>query len=1023
MADSSSEDVNLFMIKCFRDRLIKTIQITSVLDHLPSLSAEIQTRIKAEVQNCGELSAAKLLLDHIERGPRDLGWFEEFVNALKETECSQAELYVSPENIPSPSLEAKHDECEQLIRILCPELVKKLAPRETSQECFACGICTLEDVDVITTKCRQNGEIAASRELLTRITKKKDWFSKFVSVLRKMEYNELANYLTGGTFEDCTEINGNAQTVTDKHDSNGHSQQEEKTCESLVNSENEKQDLASDLRVHEISCLESSAPPDLNSGCADVGKKQPLETNGTSKEDLNSSLSDLSVNQSFESNGTANEDEDTDMAPEITLRNYQMEVAQPALEGKNIIICLPTGSGKTRVAVYITRQHLSRRKAQNLPFKAIVLVNKVPLVDQHFRREFNPYLKDQYRITKISGDSAQKKSFRNVIMRYDVIICTAQILENSLIQAAEGEEDGVKLSDFSLIIIDECHHTKQDAVYNNIMLRYVKMKIKNTQRKEMNKKQATLPQILGLTASPGVGGAADRKKAEEHILKICANLDADNIMTVKENMNQLQNQVKEPYKKVDIADDKRKNPFGEKIKEIMEKIQNYGKLTPASEFGSQSYEQWVIQKDKSAAKEGNCKEHVCAVHLKKYNDALMINDTIRMTDALTHLTKFYNEERKKKALLDEENEGTPASSLNEADDFLIELFYKHNKELKKMSEIPEYENRKLNSLRRSIMEEFTKNRSSRGIIFTKTRQSAVALCEWISSNEKFKDVGVRPHYLIGAGHNSDFKAMTQNEQKEVINKFSTGDLNLLLATSVAEEGLDIKECNIVIQYGMITNEIAMVQARGRARADDSTYVLVDSSSAGAVERDSINEYKEKMMHEAIKKVQEMPRANYLEKIREFQFENIIEKRVKKKKNMRKEFKHDPKVVTFYCRKCSSLVFSGNDIYVMGNMHHVITSENFKELYIKGENKALQEKCADYETNCAILCKKCGRPWGTMMMHKGCDLPCVKIRNFVVKYKAKKMTPDTFEQWRDLPISFPAFKCEDVEITSDEDEDD
>lgn len=51
----------------------------------------------------------------------------------------------------------------------------------------------------------------------------------------------------------------------------------------------------------------------------------------------------------------------------------------------------------------------------------------------------------------------------------------------------------------------------------------------------------------------------------------------------------------------------------------------------------------------------------------------------------------------------------------------------------------------------------------------------------------------------------------QNEQKEVISKFHTGKINLLIATAVAEEDLDIKECNIVSRYGLITDETALVQ--------------------------------------------------------------------------------------------------------------------------------------------------------------------------------------------------------------------
>lgn len=59
--------------------------------------------------------------------------------------------------------------------------------------------------------------------------------------------------------------------------------------------------------------------------------------------------------------------------------------------------------------------------------------------------------------------------------------------------------------------------------------------------------------------------------------------------------------------------------------------------------------------------------------------------------------------------------------------------------------------------------------------------------------------------------------MTQNEQERVLSRFHTGEKNLLLATSVAEEGLDIRDCNFVIRYDMMGNEISSVQSRGRVR--------------------------------------------------------------------------------------------------------------------------------------------------------------------------------------------------------------
>lgn len=97
-----------------------------------------------------------------------------------------------------------------------------------------------------------------------------------------------------------------------------------------------------------------------------------------------------------------------------------------------------------------------------------------------------------------------------------------------------------------------------------------------------------------------------------------------------------------------------------------------------------------------------------------------------------------------------------------------------------------------------------------------------ALSQWITELSTFAEVGVKAQHVTGAGHSSEFKPATQNEQKEVISKFHTGKIHLLIATAVAEEGLDIKECNIVSRYDLITDETALVQARAGARAEEST---------------------------------------------------------------------------------------------------------------------------------------------------------------------------------------------------------
>lgn len=71
---------------------------------------------------------------------------------------------------------------------------------------------------------------------------------------------------------------------------------------------------------------------------------------------------------------------------------------------------------------------------------------QIPLVEQHFNAEFRPHLKHAYKVERVSGESQLKISFTEIVKKNDIIICTAQILENFLERSKTGEDEGVNLS-------------------------------------------------------------------------------------------------------------------------------------------------------------------------------------------------------------------------------------------------------------------------------------------------------------------------------------------------------------------------------------------------------------------------------------------------------------------------------------------------------------------------------------------------------------------------------------------------
>ncbi|KAG8512866.1 putative ATP-dependent RNA helicase DHX58, partial [Galemys pyrenaicus] len=666
--------------------------------------------------------------------------------------------------------------------------------------------------------------------------------------------------------------------------------------------------------------------------------------------------------------------------PRMELRPYQWEVIEPALEGKNIIIWLPTGTGKTLAAAYVTKRHLETVQGA----KVVVLVNRVHLVTQH-REEFRRMLDNRWAITTLSGDMGPRPGFAYLAKRHDLIICTAELLHLAL--SSPQEEEHVEISDFSLLVVDECHHTHKDTVYNVILSRYLEHKLQ---------KREPVPQVLGLTASPGTGRATVLSGAIDHILQLCANLDTWRIMSPKNSLPQLQKHSPQPVKQYDLCQRRKQDPFGDMIKNLMNQIHDQLDMPELSQdFGTQSYEGQVVELSREAAKAGLQQRRVYALHLRHYNDALLIHDTVRAVDALTLLQDFYDQERATKA------------HILHAERWLLALFDDHKNELTQLA-IQGPENPKLEMLEQILQEQFRgpDGHCHRGIVFTRTRQNASSLLLWLQQHPKLQGVDIRAKMLIGAGSASQSTHMTQKDQQEVIREFRGGALNLLVSTSVAEEGLDIPSCSVVVRYGLLTNEIAMVQARGRARADQSIYSFVATEGSRELRREQTNEVLETLMGKAVAVVQDMDPDKYQAKIRDLQLAALRKRAVQAAHREKQQQQFLAEHVQLLCVNCMEAVGHGSDLRKVEHAHHVNVNPNFSIYYnVSKQPVDIGRDFKDWHPGGAISCKNCGEHWGMQMIYKSVKLPALKVRGILLETPRGRVQ---LKQWSRVPFSVPDF---------------
>ncbi|BFY98467.1 hypothetical protein BsWGS_01507 [Bradybaena similaris] len=700
--------------------------------------------------------------------------------------------------------------------------------------------------------------------------------------------------------------------------------------------------------------------------------------------------------------------------PELKLRNYQKELAVNANQGLNTIICAPTGSGKTRVATYIIQEHFNQ---SNRPKpKVAFLARVVSLADQQYK-SLHKYL-PSLEIALITGSTSNTMSLHLLLDDYDVFVMTPMILENHL-----RSKRLPNLAVFSMLVFDECHHTRKGEPYNTLMGSYHITKKQISQAAASGKPQdITLPQIVGLTASIGIEGAEDLEVAKFNILKVCANLDVSKMSTINDHKQELMALVPVPREETRSLTERKDDATVSAISNVMEKLEGYMEkyakevqavkldeeiLKRPANRKSQEYEQWAISTKKVAKavpmnkSDGGRDKYIrliiiTAQYLKEYRFALETFDLVELGDVMGYLEKSFQDLEKHIMRIREENH-----------------FYHYFLDLKAKVESHQHEgNPNLCILEETLMKYLLAD-NTRCIIFVRTRALAEALSKWLNrcSNDKLRSFNA--HSFTGANVAQQKGGTPQAEQETILHHFRTGEIRLIVATSVAEEGLDIETCNLVIKYNHVGNEISTVQTRGRSRAFNGVSVLLGMKNV--LLRENKNRQKAELMKKAIESIRRMPEHEFKAVIEHHQkemFEKLISAALEKEVAKR-ELVQPFEIV---CSLCRNVLVRNTEVRTIYEKYRVSVDENLlkkikiysmppkpmDELYFVGKVKCMGE---------TDIGKKCFNLVGTMIKYKEVHFVAIGINNVMFKTDNHSELRG-YKQWKKVPFTID-------EITDDE----
>ncbi|KAF1988783.1 P-loop containing nucleoside triphosphate hydrolase protein [Aulographum hederae CBS 113979] len=496
----------------------------------------------------------------------------------------------------------------------------------------------------------------------------------------------------------------------------------------------------------------------------------------------------------------------------LRLRSYQQEMVDESLH-RNIIVAIDTGGGKTAVAV--SRAELELQSCE--PDKLVwMLAPTVALCEQQCS-VFAKYLPAYISRVLCGNDGVDHWTDQTiwdaVLENIRIVVSTPGVLLDAL------SHGFVKLSRLVLLIFDEAHHCIRKSPGNQIM---------NLFYRPAKARGAAVPRILGLSASPVFNARANSMDVIE------ANLDA-RIVSPRVHRSELTRFVHRPQ---------------------LEQLVYSPVLSPTTPLftalGS-TYQNLILEEDPYVIYLKSKDDHQSSSELLKIRmkqnprtycfDQLRLLNT-RVKDLWTDLgiraaTDYLI------ACIDcfSENDASPLklqalSDLEREERLFVQSRLvrvksagksRHTANATETADISP----KVQALIKILLKEW--NTDFTGIIFVEQRAMVAALARLLNTVPEISSK-YNIATFVGTSTSSNRKktivdAVEPPNQQNTLEDFRVGKINLIIATNVLEEGIDVSTCHIVICFDPPPNLKSFIQRRGRARKQNSKFFIMVSEDA------------------------------------------------------------------------------------------------------------------------------------------------------------------------------------------------